>query len=194
MRSDPAASFAYYGEREGWLIVLSQHRDSDALERSNWDVITADMLARFPDDAAIERQNHWAVGWTETLLVRPGSPALAAAEGWTAKLADYPVADEEAFSELEWSEEWCVRCDRGTRAQHGEGWDNFRSSDDADDIVRRWQDRADYRDGRAWGRAYGDRPSPYIGASIAWSRGYADGMAPDMTSAAAWLARWGAEA
>ena len=49
IRSDHGASFAYFGKREGWLIALSVARDSDALERSNWDVIALAILAE--DDA-----------------------------------------------------------------------------------------------------------------------------------------------
>lgn len=151
IRSDPAASFVYYGEREGWLIALNVHRDSDALERSNWRIITPSILAADPNDAAIERMNHWAVGWIDYLLVRPGSPAQTAAEGWAERLANYPVADEEDFSALEFGEEWCVRCDRGTREDHYETTVNgaplngtcrkFRSADDADEIRYRWQHR-----------------------------------------------------
>jgi hypothetical protein len=113
-----AASFAYYGERDGWLIGLSVHRDSDALERSNWRTIVPDMLAQHPDDAAIERVSHWAVGWVDYLLVRPGTAAADAAQTWAVKLDGYPVADEEDFSALEYAEEWCVTCDRGDREQH----------------------------------------------------------------------------
>jgi hypothetical protein len=142
LHGSAAESFAYYGDREGWLIALSQHRDSDALGRSNWRVIVPPMLADHPEDAAVESMNHWAVGWIEYLLVRPGTKAAAKAEEWVDKLDSYPVADEMDWGELEWMEEWCVRCDRGTREQHtGEGWDRFRSKDDASEIADRWRYR-----------------------------------------------------
>src|SRR6266545_4224594 len=115
IHSSSTASFAYYGTREGWLIGLSQHRDSDAIDRSNWRTIVPPILEAYPDDAAVESMTHWAVGWVEYLLVRPSSPAADEARRWADKLADYPLADEDDYGLLEWSEEWCVRCDRGTR-------------------------------------------------------------------------------
>jgi len=45
-------------------------------------------------DAVIERMSHWASGWVEYLLVRPGSAAEAKALEWRARLNNYPVADE----------------------------------------------------------------------------------------------------
>jgi hypothetical protein len=149
LRGSAAHSFAYYGNREGWLIALSVNRDSDALARSNWSVITADLFGRYgegpetehAEDMAIERMHHWACGWVDYLLVRPGSEAAQAANVWREKLDEYPVADEASFSELEFSEEWCTRCDRGTRAEHPLHGCPFRSADEADEIRYRWTHR-----------------------------------------------------
>jgi len=120
--------FAYYGdlhEADGWgRTGLGQHRDADELTRSNWEVISKDLLERFPDDFQAESYNHWAVGWTEELRVRVIKEEVAAElDGnftdleeedlteafkacieWAEKLADYPVADEEHFSRLEHEE------------------------------------------------------------------------------------------
>ena len=148
IHSDAGASFAYYGKREGWLVALSVHRDSDALDRSNWSTIVPAMLADHPDDAAIERMSSWLVGWIDYLLVRPGTAAAAEAERWAARLADYPVADDAAYSDLEYAEEWCQRCDRGTREDHEQAsfadrslCYRFRSADEADEITYRWRHR-----------------------------------------------------
>jgi hypothetical protein len=148
LRGSAAHSFAYYGAREGWRIGLQVNRDSDALERSNWDVITADMAERFPShwsradgQWAIERMHHWAVGWVDYLLVRPGTAAHDAALVWVRKLADYPVADDEHFGALERAEEWCARCDRGMRSEHPLAGCQFRSEDDAEEIRWRWSQR-----------------------------------------------------
>ena len=62
------------------------------------------MLADHPEDAAVERMRHWAVGWIDYLLVRPDSAAAVAAQGWADKLANYPLADEDDYSELEWED------------------------------------------------------------------------------------------
>lgn len=141
LHGSAADSFAYYGTRAGWRIGLSVHRDSDALERSNWRVIAPPMVAEYGDDCAIERMGHWAVGWTDYLLVRPDSSAEAAMVGWLDRLADYPVADEDDYSALESAEEWCTRCDRGTREEHPLNGCRFRSADDAEDIRARWSAR-----------------------------------------------------
>ena len=107
-------------------FTFSVHRDSDALERSNWRVITKDLTQRFQDDCRITRARHWAVGWIEHLVVRvltPGTdvdawwrearkpvderamdlqacftPAYEAAMEWKHKLERYPVADEDDYS------------------------------------------------------------------------------------------------
>lgn len=111
--------FAYYGdlhESEGWGRAFGQHRDSDALQRSNWFIISTDLKNRFPDDIHEESANHWAVGWVETLrvkvLIDPEkeitedniTDAFKAVLEWKYKLEDYPVADEEHWTELEHEE------------------------------------------------------------------------------------------
>ena len=146
LHGSAAHSFAYWGERDGWLIALSQHRDSDTVDRSNWRTIVPLMLTAYPDDAAVESASHWAVGWVEYLLVRPGSPAAVEAQRWADRLASYPLADEEDYGELEYAEEWCVRCDRGTREQHPVTdryghMCRFRSESDAEEIGYRWDAR-----------------------------------------------------
>src|SRR5262245_28487006 len=149
IKSSAANAFIYYGEREGWHIALSQHRDSDALDRSNFAVISQDVLSVPADtdsdlgDAAIESSSHFLVGWVEYLLVRPGSSAERRALEWREKLEDYPCADEMHLSEIEWREEWCVRCDSADREQHddGLGCAKFRSEQDARDIEYKWRSR-----------------------------------------------------
>lgn len=44
--------------------------------------------------------NHWAIGWVDYLLVRPGSHAAAIAQDWARSLADYPLADEGDYGNL----------------------------------------------------------------------------------------------
>lgn len=157
IRSSGAESFAYFGDREGWLIALSVHRDSDTVERSNWRVIVPAMQHEYPDDTAVECMNHWAVGWIDYLLVRPDSSVAERAQEWAARLAGYPLADEEDYSELEYAEEWCVRCDRGIREDHYADRTGvcrkFRSAEDASDIAYRWE----------------SRPRWYVGAHIVGS-------------------------
>lgn len=91
----------------GFLVApVSQTRDSECLERVNFDAVTADILkASTHEETAIRRFGHWGPGWYELLLIHPDdAPAIACAEEWQRALEDYPVADEEAFSRAEWDE------------------------------------------------------------------------------------------
>lgn len=149
--------FAYYGDRDGWWVAASVHRDSDASERSNWHTVTADILAMRDDsgnedmlaDAAVERMSHFLVGWVDYLLVRPGTPQAARALDWRHRLELCPVADAVHLRTLLWNEEWCVRCDRARREEHDSGRGTacrkFRSECDAEDIRTRWRTRSTNR-------------------------------------------------
>lgn len=102
--------FGYHGDLplgETWAYTISVNRDSGLLDQSNWEVITNDMETRFPNDVAIERASHWAVGWVDYLAVRmlddSGKVTVAgkALIDWVKKLEGYPIADEEHWSEKE---------------------------------------------------------------------------------------------
>lgn len=117
-------SFAYFGELplfETWgLCGPGQHRDSDTLGKSNFQVITEDMQERFPEDCEIVGSGHWGVGWTEQLAVRVFkdkpedgrfwpreediTDAFKALLEWDKDLSDYPVANDEHHSKLEHEE------------------------------------------------------------------------------------------
>lgn len=92
-----------YEEQNEWLIApCSQTRDSDALARSNF----IEQLAQLKDEAnsddyEVHRFGHWGPGWYEIVLVRPGSKAEKVALEIAGALEQYPVLNDEAFSELE---------------------------------------------------------------------------------------------
>jgi hypothetical protein len=90
-----------------------QSRDSDALERSNFDAILAALKAEpepenWPHDFApfqIVRESHWAVGWVEWIAIHEDATAhLQIADSIKARLEDYPVVDEGRFSQYEQDE------------------------------------------------------------------------------------------
>jgi hypothetical protein len=109
---------------EGDYVVISQHRDSDALVRSNYTRIYTDVLAKAVElgqpagididpDLPNDRQwvysfraSHWAVGWIEYVILRNAAPddLVTYVGEIRAKLDDYPVYDEDHFSELEHTE------------------------------------------------------------------------------------------
>lgn len=115
----------------GDYVILTQHRDSDALERSNWRTAVRALNAEFygggddcfPDrpDVYEWRAGHWGVGWIEYLCVRADAPddVLIAAAEIVASLEDFPCLDESDYSELEY-EEACETWEReSTRGRLG---------------------------------------------------------------------------
>ena len=107
----------YMGPRwEGWFIHLSQHRDSEILVESNFNVAVA-AFEKLPevklvgDDVMpdgdtrsfiVVRDAHWAVGWNEWIAIHPSNKAaMALAEAQCARLNNYPILDEMDVSERE---------------------------------------------------------------------------------------------
>jgi hypothetical protein len=93
----------YFGETwEGYYIFLSQTRDSDALTRSNFTCA----IEQIGKGIAVSHERHWACGWIETILIpEENTQALAIAEKILDKLENYPVLNEDHYSELEYTEE-----------------------------------------------------------------------------------------
>ena len=111
--------FHYHGDRKGWLVVLSQHYDADALTRSNFRIASRSLgidiaLGLFDpysgpngmndDDTAAIESYGGAWGRGQWLLVKPGSKAETAAEKILERIDQYPSLDEEDYSELEYKE------------------------------------------------------------------------------------------
>ena len=92
----------YIGERpsDSLLVVLTRSRDSDTLAESNWQV-ALDRLGGESDTVEIHRFGHWACGWWEALSVRKGSKAEAEATEIESELAEYPVLNEDHWSEAQ---------------------------------------------------------------------------------------------
>lgn len=110
----------YYGEHDGWYIVAAVHRDSDALDRSNLQVLLAD-LGGESESVIIERAGHWAVGWIDYLIVNPhAKDKLRIAIAASKRLEDYPVLDDEHFSALEYEE--FMELAEAELKEYGEDW------------------------------------------------------------------------
>jgi hypothetical protein len=99
-------------------LTFGQHRDSDVLDRSNYERISEDMRAEFPGDIDVQYFSHWAVGYGETLVVRvlrdPEDDitpenitgAFMVITAITDGLrCDYPVYDDSHYSQLEYDEQ-----------------------------------------------------------------------------------------
>lgn len=109
-----------------WFVVASRHRDSDLLENCNWQEIEK---ALGDEHCAIFRFGHWAVGWTELMLSDSGEQVQNILEA----LADYPVFNDEAYSEME--------CEAAYEDWLSYGADNWLLYD-SDDLRDDWKDIA----------------------------------------------------
>jgi len=117
---------------DGDYLMLAQHRESDALDRSNYACAfkalrkACEGLADAPEEPLYDafpgrdgclsprssgwvydfRASHPLVGWIEYLLVRKDAPekVLALAQALADRIEDYPILDEDHYSELEWGE------------------------------------------------------------------------------------------
>lgn len=117
-------------EFDAWFIApFARHRDSDTLQRSNWETGVDMLKAAEPEDAddyRILRFDHWAVGWVEIVIVRPESKCATVAAEAEESLADYPLLDEEHHSSLEWTE-------------YGEAWERYGRKNFVDGLKKQFR-------------------------------------------------------
>lgn len=86
-------------DRQDWFVApVMRTRDSDALARSNFRVVLAD-LGGESETVEVHRFGHWGPGWIEIVLVHPDRESEA--EAWEAALSGYPIASDEDFSREE---------------------------------------------------------------------------------------------
>ena len=96
-----------------WYVFLGRNRDSDCLTNSNFETgfeaVKAASTVTEKDDEDIRphivSENHWAVGWVEWIAIHESDEAaLELADSLLAKLENYPVLDENDWSEREMEE------------------------------------------------------------------------------------------
>lgn len=86
---------AYYSSGVG------QSRDSDALERSNFETMLKD-LGGESETVQVVEESHWAVGWVQWIAIhQDDEKALAIADENKGRLEDYPSLNDDRWSELE---------------------------------------------------------------------------------------------
>lgn len=105
--------------KDWYLAPIGQSRDSSCLEQSNF-AIGLKMLGGGSDTVMVGHYGHWACGWVEQVYVKPGSKAAEIALKIEKDLADYPVLDEQDYSDrqVESHYSWCEKenhdnCDYG---------------------------------------------------------------------------------
>lgn len=111
--------FGYWGSKDMFVTWGFTGHDETGmarvLERANFKTISESLLEEFPNDFRIENYSHWACGHVDRLVCRilkePGgiiedniTEAFKAAIDWHISLENYPVADENVYSEMEVAE------------------------------------------------------------------------------------------
>lgn len=125
---DPKGSFLHgqdeeHPDRGDWFVVpVSRNRDSEILEESNFDAALK-ILGGESATVEVHRFGHWGPGWFEIILVHPDreKDVQEIQDG----LEDYPVLDEDGYSEREHEENLEAIRDRlGRYVPSGfpEGW------------------------------------------------------------------------
>ncbi len=84
-----------------FLAPIGQHRDSETLEKCNFDVQVERLRQNAKEDENfhINRFGHWAVGWVEIVIVKKDTTAYEVACSVQSEIDDYPVLDEELYHE-----------------------------------------------------------------------------------------------
>ena len=96
----------YIGERyDDYFVLLSRSRDSDALEESNFHTALR-MLDGESETVKVARSSHWLVGWVEQILIHVSDvEKVELGNQIVAQLEEYPVLDEDDYSERHAEEE-----------------------------------------------------------------------------------------
>jgi hypothetical protein len=102
--------FAWHGQpdqADKWCIVYTHNRDSGLLKQSNAKAIEAMLKPYMGKTVIAERQNHWACGWVGGYAIKvylKNGQISKAFQVWCdiqEGLANYPVLDDEDYSEKE---------------------------------------------------------------------------------------------
>lgn len=100
----------YIGEtRFDWYVCCGRNRDSDVLTNCNFDVALEELGGEQDGKVEIFETGHWACGWVQVILIHESATdLLAIGEDIGERLHQYPVLDDDAFSEAEDKdrEEW----------------------------------------------------------------------------------------
>jgi hypothetical protein len=96
-----------FANMEAWYIApVSVTRDSDVLDRANWEALKERLRKADPSGFHHEEHTfgHWGPGWFSLMLVRPRSLCWRIACDIAYDLEDYPIVDEDLFASMEHEE------------------------------------------------------------------------------------------
>lgn len=93
----------YMGEEFfDYYVVMSQTRDSETLERANFEATLKLLGGENPPEVIVVRNSHWAVGWIEMILVHKNDVMhVEIAQEILDRYEQYPVVDEDLYSQME---------------------------------------------------------------------------------------------
>jgi hypothetical protein len=97
-------NYAFHGDEAllPWICFLGRTRDSESVEEVNFQV-ALEALGGEGDHVQIIRENHWAVGWIEFIIIHPeAAQQIEDAEDMLERIENYPILDEMALSDYEW--------------------------------------------------------------------------------------------
>lgn len=90
-------------DKQDWLVLpVSRGRDSDHLAQSNYDVAIQSLERCDFKEWEEHSFNHWACGWYEIIIVKPGTTAEGVGREIEEALEEHPALDENDYSEREW--------------------------------------------------------------------------------------------
>lgn len=97
-------------DKQDWLVIeaIGRDRDSGVLATSNWESALK-CLRKHSRAFEVHRFGHWACGWLEIVIVKPGSKAEDIGREIEKALENYPILNEMDHSEREYeaaSELW----------------------------------------------------------------------------------------
>jgi hypothetical protein len=124
-----AAWPAYYSSGFG------QSRDSDCLEASNFATALAALGGEDSDETVVVvSENHWAVGWVEWIAIhQDNEAALKIADELRERYENYPVLDENDFSEREQDEAQQI-------------WNNCYNDQERLEYIRKYRQQFEFAD------------------------------------------------
>jgi hypothetical protein len=95
---------AYLDDQQDWYVVpVSRTRDTGPLEESNFESALEILGGERTNIVEVHRFGHWGPGWFEIIIVNPrAGKTMKKALSIEASLEDYPILDEEDWSEREW--------------------------------------------------------------------------------------------
>lgn len=101
------ANFAATSYVRDWLVApCGNNRDADCLTESNWGAQHKALEKFSHDDWETLSFGHWACGWYEVVVVKPGTKAAEVCAQLEERLQDYPALDEDDWGIREREAAW----------------------------------------------------------------------------------------